>query len=81
MTGTSTVPESDAPQLDDPPRRRRRWLRITVWAVLAFFAIVFVYFAVTFYQVWRAREATAHVRRTRSWCSGRRSTTGSRPTF
>lgn len=38
-----------------PPRRpRRRWLRIAVWSLAALVAVTFVYFVVTFVQVWRA---------------------------
>ena len=49
------------------------------WRVaLALFMIVFVYLAVTFFQVWRAARRTRPARRTRSWCSVRRSTTAGR---
>ncbi|MEZ5169162.1 MAG: YdcF family protein [Acidimicrobiia bacterium] len=59
MTGTSTVavPESDAAGHVAPARPRRRWLRILLWSTLALVTIVFIYFAVTFFQVWRAARS------------------------
>ena len=59
--------------------RMRLAFKIAWRTALALFTIVFVYLAVTFFQVWRtARQATRRARRTRSWCSARRSTTAGR---